>query len=259
MSNADSAKIVALCIQTILTVPRSHALALRPDRGRRYTATFENVVVPIAEDENNSNLQSRIIGFYQAVSGDAKLRDASSKAEEIMDEFGIEASMREDIFKLVDVAYKKGEQLDPESQRLLEKERKSYITNGLGIPAGPQRDRFKEIKKRLSQIQIEFQKNLNEENGGIWFTKKELKGVPDDVVEGFEKGTGDNEGKLRFTFKYPDLFPALKFALGSEVRQKIFIENENKVFVVFEGVRKAVCIAQLGCLWERIIEGAEVA
>jgi metallopeptidase MepB len=183
----------------------------------------------MAEDENNSNLQSRIIGFYQAVSGDAQLRDASSKAEEIMDEFGIEAPMREDIFKLVDAAYKKGDKLDPESQRLLEKARKSYITNGSGIPAGPQRDIFKEIKKRLSQIQIEFQKNLNEENGGIWFTKKELEGVPDDVVQDFEKGTGDNEGKLRFTFKYPDLFPALKFVLNSEVRQRIFIENENKV------------------------------
>ena len=193
------------------------------------TATFENVVLPIAEDENNSTLQSRIIGFYKDVSGDVNLRDASSKAEEIMDEFAIEASMREDIFKLVDAAYKKGDKLDPESQRLLEKERKSYITNGLGIPAGPQRDRFKEIKKRLSQIQIEFQKNLNEENGGIWFTKKELEGVPDDVVEGFEKGTGENEAKLRFTFKYTDLFPALKFALDAEVRRKIFIENENKV------------------------------
>ena len=190
------------------------------------------MVLPIAVDEDNSNLQSRIIGFYQAVSGDAKLRDASSKAEEMMDEFGIEASMREDIFKLVDAAYKKGEKLDPESQRLLEKERKSYITNGLGIPAGSQRDRFKEIKKRLSQIQIEFQKNLNEENGGIWFTQKELEGVPLDVVEGFEKGTHDNEGKLWFTFKYPDLFPSLKFALNSEVRQKIFIENENKVFAM---------------------------
>ena len=200
------------------------------------TATFENVVLPMAEDENNANLESRIIGFYQAVSGDSKLRDASSKAEEIMDEFGIEASMREDIFKLVDAAYKKGDKLDPESQRLLEKERKSYITNGLSIPAGPQRDRFKEIKKRLSQIQIEFQKNLNEENGGIWFTKKELEGVPDDVVEGFEKGTGDNEGKLRFTFKYPDLFPALKFALDSKVRQKIFIENENKVSCAMQAV-----------------------
>jgi metallopeptidase MepB len=193
------------------------------------TATFANVVLPMAEDENKAGLQNRIIGFYQAVSGDPALRDASSKAEEIMDEFSIEASMREDIFKLVNAAFEKKEKLDPESQRLLERERKSYITNGLGIPAGPQRERYKEIRKRLSQIQIEFQKNLNEENGGIWFTKNELEGVPSDVVEGFEKGTGDNEGKVRFTFKYPDLFPTLKFALDPEVRKKVFIENENKV------------------------------
>jgi metallopeptidase MepB len=193
------------------------------------TATFENVVLPIAQDEDKAGLQNRIIGFYQAVSGDADLRTASSQAEEIMDEFTIEASMREDIFKLVDAAYKKGAKLDPESQRLLEKERKSYITNGLGIPAGPQRDRFKEIKKRLSQISIEFQKNLNEEHGGIWFTHKQLEGVPNDVVVGLETGRDANEGKVRLTFKYPDLFPTLKFALDPEVRQKVFIENENKV------------------------------
>ncbi|KUJ10490.1 putative Saccharolysin [Mollisia scopiformis] len=193
-------------------------------------ATFENVLLPMAQDEDAAALENRVIGFYQAVSTDSELRDASSKAEEIMDEFNIEASMREDIFALVEGAWEKREQstLDGESLRLLEKERKSYIRNGLGIEKGPKRDRFKEIKKRLSQIQIEFQKNLNEENGGIWFTKKELEGVPKDVLTGFEEGTGDNEGKLRFTFKYPDLFPTLKFALDSETRQKVFIENENK-------------------------------
>ncbi|TVY12697.1 Saccharolysin [Lachnellula arida] len=192
------------------------------------TATFENVVLPLALDENAGGLESRIIGFYQAVSSDQGLRDASSKAEEIMDAFSIEASMREDIFKLVDAAFQKKAPLDPESQRLLEKERKSYITNGLGIPAGPDRDRFKEIKMRLSQIQIEFQKNLNEENGGIWFSHKQLEGVPEDTLATLEKGTGANEGKLRLSFKYPDLFPALKFASDPETRKKIFIENENK-------------------------------
>lgn len=198
------------------------------------TATFDNVLKPIAEDEDLAGLQNRIIGFYQAVSTDPALRDASSKAEELMDEFAIETSMREDIFKLVDAAFRKKEELglDPESLRLLERDRKSYITNGLGIPEGPDRERYKEIRKKLSTMQITFQKNLNEENGGIWFTPKQLEGVPQDVVDGFEKGTGANEGKLRFTFKYPDLFPVLKFALDSETRQKVFIENENKVCVV---------------------------
>jgi metallopeptidase MepB len=203
------------------------------------SATFANVVLPMAEDENAAGLEGRIIGFYQAVSTNQELRDASSKAEEIMDEFNIETSMREDIFKLVDAAYQKGEDLDPESRRLLEKERKSYIRNGLGIPAGPKRDRFKDIKKRLSMIQIEFQKNLNEESGGIWFTTEELAGLPEDVISGLEKGVGENAGKVLLSFKYPDLFPTLKFATNVETRKKVFIDNENKVFMVRQSYEMA--------------------
>lgn len=214
-------------------------------------ATFDSVLRPQTDDENNSSLSARILGFYQYVSADSALRDASTEAEKIMDEFGIECSMREDVFRLVDAVYNNtglaaSKEQNPdlviddavvksvglenvESARLLEKERKSYIKNGLGLPEGPKRDRFKEIKKRLSQIQIAFQKNLNEENGSLWFTKEELDGVPQDVLDTLEKGTGENEGKLRLSFKYPDLFPTLKFAKNPETRKKVFIENENKV------------------------------
>ncbi|ODH13828.1 hypothetical protein ACO22_06868 [Paracoccidioides brasiliensis] len=191
-------------------------------------ATFAKVLLPLAQDENVMALESHIIGFYQAISTDSKLRDASSEAEKLMDDFAIESAMREDLFKLVAAALKKGEKLDPESQNLLEKEHKDYIRNGLGIPAGPKRDRFKEIKKRLSQISIEFQKNLNEESGGLWFTEEELAGVPMDVLSVLKKGEGVNEGKLRVTFKYPDLFPTLKYATSAEVRKQLTIANENK-------------------------------
>lgn len=100
--------------------------------------------------------------------------------------------------------------------------------NGLSLPEGPKRDRFKEIKKRLSAIQIEFQKNLNEEDGALYFTPEQLDGVPADLVETWDKGTGENEGKHRVSFKYPDLFPVLKFAKDPETRRKMFIANENK-------------------------------
>lgn len=191
-------------------------------------ATFENVLLPLAYDDNFSSDKSHILAFYQSVSAEQALRDASTEAENLMDEFDIESSMREDVFKLVDAAMQKKESLDPESQRLLEKTRKGYIQYGLGIPAGPKRDRFKEIKKRLSQISTIFQKNLNEETGGIWFTPEELDGVPADVVSNLEKGKGEKAGKVRLTFKYPDLFPALRYAKNAKVRQRIYVDNENK-------------------------------
>lgn len=191
-------------------------------------ADFKSVLLPVALDDNKMAIESHIIGFYQAVSTDKALRDASTEAEKLLDDFSIESSMREDVFKLVDAVLQKKESLDAESQRLLEKDHKSYIRNGLNLPAGPKRDRFKEIKQRLSAISIAFQKNLNEEQGGIWFTREELDGVPDDVVDGLKVGDGENEGKLRLSFKYPDLFPTLKYATNAETRKRVFVENENK-------------------------------
>ena len=187
-------------------------------------ATFQNVLVPMAQDENKQALESHILGFYQSVSTNSELRDASTEAEKLMDDFWIDMSMREDVFQLVDAVLKKKDKLDPESQRLLEKEHKGYVQNGLTLPAGPKRDRFKEIKKRLSQLGIQFSKNLNEEKGGIWFAPEELHGVPGDVLSLLEK----KDGKYWLTFKYPDLFPTLKYATHSETRKTVFIANENK-------------------------------
>jgi len=192
-------------------------------------ATFANVMSPMALDENDSGLISHIIGFYQSVSSNQNLRDASTEAEKLMDDSSIESSMREDVYKLVEAAFKKGEQLDPESRRLLEKTHKDYIRNGLGLPAGPKRDRYKEIKKRLSQLCIIFSKNLNEEVGGLWFDPKELEGVPQDVMSLFAKGEGENAGKVKMTFKYPDVFPTLKFAKNPATRKKVYLANENKL------------------------------
>lgn len=196
-------------------------------------AAFESVMLPAAHEGNTMALETHIICFYQSVSTNQDLRNASTEAEKQMDDFSIEANMREDTFKVVDGVYqnvlKGGIKLDPESMRLLEKERKDYIRNGLGLEAGPKRDRFKQIKKRLSELSIVFSKNLNEENGGIWFTPEELDGVPDDVVSGLKKGDDENEGKLWLSFKYPDLFPTLKYATSIETRKKVFIENENKM------------------------------
>lgn len=210
-------------------------------------STFASVMGPQIEDENQVALSSNILGFYQYVSADADLRTASTEATQIMADFGIECATREDIFNVVDAlvktyggndAVKKIEageatktDLDPESARLLAREHKGYIKYGLGLPAGPARDRFKEIKKRLSNLSIEFSKTLNEENGGLWFTREELNGVPEDLLSTLEVGADDNAetaGKIKLSFKYTDLFPALKFATNPETRRKIFIANENK-------------------------------
>jgi len=48
-------------------------------------ANFENVIKPLATDENEFSFVSHILGFYQYMSTDAALRTASSEAEKLLD------------------------------------------------------------------------------------------------------------------------------------------------------------------------------
>lgn len=121
----------------------------------------------------------------------------------------------------------KGEDLDPESQRLLEKSHKAFVALGSKIPAGPGRDRFKEILTSMSELAFTFQKNLNEEKGGIWFDRNQLEGVPDDLLSGLEQGQGNNTGKLRVTFRESQ--DIIGFARNPATRKAFFIGYENRV------------------------------
>jgi metallopeptidase MepB len=199
------------------------------------TATFEGVMEAIARDNSQANLKTRLFSFYQKVSPCPELCDASSKARQAVADFDNESLMRQDIFELIDALYKKRNSLhlDAENLRLLERTHRTYISHGMGITDGPQRDRLREIKTRINSLRTEFNKNLNSEDGGLWFTPAELEGVPDDVVSNLEKGSGENEGKLWLTFKYPHLLPTLKYAINPETRKKFAVANENKVRQIF--------------------------
>jgi Zn-dependent oligopeptidase len=68
------------------------------------SATFDNVILPVAENDNGNALEAKIIAFYSAVSPDKALRDASTNATRQLCDYAIEASMREDMFQLVRAA-----------------------------------------------------------------------------------------------------------------------------------------------------------
>lgn len=195
-------------------------------------AKFANVLDPIMVNDNDSDCLRRALGFYQHTSPNAKLREASTKADEITSDFFVECRMRDDVFQRVDAAFnqRKEEKLDTESFRILEKERQGYVHNGLLLPKGEKRDRFMELMKRLSQLCIQCQVNLNEDTSSIWFTPKEIEGVPEDDIDinELEKGTGENEGKVKLGFKYNHYMPLIKYAKNGDTRRRYVIADANK-------------------------------
>ena len=203
-------------------------------------ATFHNVLLPMERDDD-LRWSSIGPGFYRNVAPDSELRQAAIQAQKLERSFDIECSMRDDIFRLVDAIFNKGETLDPESQRVLEESRREYIRGGLALSPGPVRDRYKAIAERLSEIRTDYQKNIDENTGAIWFTLEEVDGLPQDVIEGLETGTADNTGKLGVKFESTDYSQLMRYVQNPETRKRALIGRENRANISFYHVGMKLC------------------
>jgi len=170
--------------------------------------SLSTVIVPLLDIERDSYTRGVALQLPSMVALDKGLRDASSEAEKLLDEFSVEMSMRKDIFDNL-VAFSQTDEakgLNPEFQRYLDKSITDGKRNGLHLPE-ERREQIKTIKKRISELGTDFNKNLNEDTTFLYFKESELSGVPEDLVKSFER---DDEGRCKVTMKYPHFFPVTR-------------------------------------------------
>ncbi|KAF5522204.1 Saccharolysin [Colletotrichum aenigma] len=195
------------------------------------SATFANTLLPLAHAENALSSEANLLIFLRDVSPDKEVRDAAAQARTILRDYQLEASMNEDVFKLVDAVFVSTDQesLDPESRNFLNKKHKEFVKNGLRIPAGNQRERFKEIRSRIEALTSKYSKNLAEDKTAIYVAPDELEGFPEDTLSELEKGqTGtENEGKLKIEIPM-DLSSVLRMVKNPTTRQKARLAYDSR-------------------------------
>jgi len=155
-------------------------------------ATFHNVLLAIEHDQN-LRWSATEPNFYKMLAPDPDRRQAGLEAQKLAHRSILDWSMREDVSRLVDAVFRRGDldTLDPESQRVLREERRKAIQRqGIALPPSPERDRYRSIAKRLSELGIEYHKTVDENTGGVWFTAQELDGVPRRQSTGWRRERG---------------------------------------------------------------------
>ena len=186
------------------------------------TRTFENTVRPIINVYTLVEPKQNCFHFASNFYPTKEIRDIGSKVGGELNKFLIDCEQRKDVYH----AFKNYEKnlfqrekyiLTKEECRYVEHAMRDFYRSGLHLDD----EELVQMKKELSDMGVQYDKNLNEENTSFEFNKIELDGMPESWFN--EEKLVDKENQTyKVTLKYPDYVPAMEYIKNDRVREKIY-------------------------------------
>jgi metallopeptidase MepB len=192
------------------------------------TATFANTMLPYMHDRNMWINSRALTGFYRHIGTSAALRAAALETRRMWAEHEKATAAKPELYALFLAVQVNHEDLAPDEQHVLDKTLSWFERCGAGLPYGLAKERFQVIAKRTKELEIEALNNIQQEQGGLWFSAGELEGFPRDALECLGRGeTVETESMYFLTFKNVDVDLCLGNCVRAETRKRAFIGNEN--------------------------------
>lgn len=192
--------------------------------------SFANVLQPeINLGMSNANMVCLCVNplsFYT----DEAVRNASTDSKKELDRYGIDVNMRKDLYDVFYRYYRyyyKNEKasLTEEECRYVEDTMRDYKKNGMHL-SDTKREELKNLKSRISDLENDFMNNLNSDTTSLYFTREELKGMPESW---FEDKKPNEKSQYEVTMQYPDIFPALDYIDNRELRKQLCTAFNSRV------------------------------
>jgi len=193
--------------------------ALKPE-----DCTTENVLLRLQEESQAEAGMYTTACFAKDSHPDENVRKASADVASKFGKFGVEQSMRMDVFKTIKTYSEKVDRatLSETQKRFLDFIMRDYRRQGMDLPE-KEREELTDVKKEISDLQLTFSRNLGENKWERVMTEEQLKGCP----ESFLKPRAV-EGGYKVTLDYPDVFPIVQNCVCVETRKLIDLEFSSR-------------------------------
>lgn len=193
------------------------------------SACFDNVIQPIIDVEHRNNGLVNLIATLRFASPDQASRTASETALQLLSEAHSESLNMSDYHKLLECVKKNSEDLDSESTKVVDEMLRDYRRCGYGMLDSEGIAEFLRSRDEIDRLRRQFNRNLMDDNSGVWVTSEELHGVPPSEMERFEAGSGPHAGQYFVHLTKADIEAVFKYALNPATRKKVYIANDKKV------------------------------
>ncbi|MDQ3197770.1 MAG: Zn-dependent oligopeptidase [Verrucomicrobiota bacterium] len=165
--------------------------------------TFESTVGALDNIQNDAGSTISKTVVIQQTNQDAAMREAAEKTIKVFQDWAVGIDYREDVYKAVKAFADTKPKLEGEDALLLEQTLRDYRRAGLALPL-EKRAEVEKLRKELAKLETDFQANIVAVKAPIVFTKAELEGVPDSILESPGVKTGDDSYTIlaNVTFHY---------------------------------------------------------
>ncbi|KAF5573097.1 hypothetical protein FPANT_12595 [Fusarium pseudoanthophilum] len=208
--------------------------ALHDDLAAKFTpstATFNNFIRPIVDDTNRAACRLRILTtLLGQLSPDRELRDAARQAETRVTAAQVKILMRHDIAFLVGAIYEREKtapdgNLDGQDRHLLTRMHGEYLRSGSFLQSDKEREELQATLEEIDRVRSAAQAAFTEDDGGIWFDRADLAGVPETVLEAMlQEGT-----RIQVTFRNAHVTAVMRHAIGSETRRRFAVADQKRL------------------------------
>lgn len=151
------------------------------------------------------------------VSPDPEVREAAGAIGEEHARHKVEVTAHDGLFAAFTAAAAKGEALDPEDARLLERTLAEFRELGHGMDAAS-KARLVAISARLETLTKRFEENLRENRGELEATGAELAGVPADVLQAMPR---TEDGRYRVSLDMATYMAVISSARDASLRARL--------------------------------------
>ena len=228
-TSLDAAQYNALCDKAMQKAEADFA-ALETDTG---PATLESVIGKF--DDITYDLQViRQSWYMKAVHPDEAVRDAATKCSERYSDFSSQVGLSRGYFERLAAIDMQG--LSDTERYMLEQSIKAFTRVGVDKDQAT-RDKIRALRKEITEIGNQFNKNIQEDVRYVDATVEQLAGLPQDYLD---ERPADENGIIRISTDYPDISPVLTYGENDELRHKLQVASRSRGYPQNEVVLKTL-------------------
>ena len=206
---------------------QEHEAEVEAITGNGAEATFENTIVAL--DRAGATL-NRVLGvFYPMLSANADdaLMQVSNRMAPVLSEHFNSITLNERLWQRVKYVHDHfdASRHDQEDAMLMRETYDGFIRSGANLQ-GADRDHYRELSKRLTELTLKFDQNALKETSQyeLWLREDDLAGLPESALDAAklaarDKGRGE---EWLVTLDAPSYGPFMKYSDRRDLREKLY-------------------------------------